>query len=129
MKGEKVGYIRVSSFDQNPERKLQGITLDRMFTDKASGKSIDRPKMKELIDYVRVDDTVVAHSMGRLARGLKDLRHLVDQSTQKSIKVLFIKENLLFSTGMFTIRVKRFHFKFLFTRQNLLLLIFKYLQV
>jgi len=96
-KGEKVGYVRVSSFDQNPERQLENIELDKIYTDKASGKDVNRPQLIELIDYVRDGDTVVVHSMDRLARNLDDLRKLVCQLTTKQVKVQFLKENLTFS--------------------------------
>ncbi len=96
-KGEKVGYVRVSSFDQNPERQLENIELDKIYTDKASGKDVNRPKLQELIDYVRDGDIVVIHSMDRLARNLDDLRKLVCQFTGKQVKVQFIKESLIFS--------------------------------
>lgn len=95
-KGEKVGYVRVSSFDQNPERQLENIELDKIYTDKASGKDVNRPQLIELIDYVRDGDTVVVHSMDRLARNLDDLRKLVCQLTRKQVKVQFIKENIIF---------------------------------
>ena len=96
-KGQQLGYIRVSSFDQNPGRQLENLELDRLFIDKASGRSTDRPKLKELLEYARQGDTIVVHSMDRLARDLKDLRSLVEHFTSKDIKVQFIKENLTFS--------------------------------
>lgn len=96
-KGKKVGYVRVSAFDQNPERQLENLELDKIYTDKASGKDIHRPALKELIDYVRDGDTVVVHSMDRLARNLDDLRCLVNLLTNKQVQVEFVKENLTFS--------------------------------
>lgn len=63
MKGKKVGYIRVSSFDQNPDRQLEGIELHKKFIDHASGKDISRPALEELLNYVREDDIVIVHSM------------------------------------------------------------------
>ena len=96
-KGKKIGYVRVSTFDQNPERQLEGFTVDKIYTDMASGKDVNRPKLNELIDYVRDGDTVIVHSMDRLARNLDDLRRLVYQLTNKQVKVQFIKENLIFS--------------------------------
>lgn len=96
-KGQQLGYIRVSSFDQNPGRQLEDLELDKLFIDKASGRSTDRPKLKELLEYARQGDTIVVHSMDRLARDLKDLRNLVEHFTTKNIKVKFIKENLTFS--------------------------------
>ncbi|KKN26436.1 hypothetical protein LCGC14_0874850, partial [marine sediment metagenome] len=74
MKGQRIGYIRVSSLDQNPERQLEQVAVDRVFTDKASGKDTQRPELDRLITFVREGDTVVVHSMDRLARNLDDLR-------------------------------------------------------
>ena len=53
MEENKVGYIRVSSFDQNTDRQLDGLKLDRVFIDKASGKDINRPELEKLLAYVR----------------------------------------------------------------------------
>ena len=97
MKGKKIGYVRVSTFDQNADRQLDGITLDKKFIDKVSGKSLNRPELEALLSYVREDDTVIVHSMDRLARNLDDLRKLVKQLTDRNIKVQFIKENLIFT--------------------------------
>ena len=97
MQGQRIGYVRVSSFDQNQERQLEGIKVDRIFTDKASGKSVSRPELNALLAYVRDGDTVVVHSMDRLARNLDDLRSLVQSLTKKGIKIEFIKEHLTFT--------------------------------
>lgn len=97
MSGKKIGYIRVSHFEQNPERQLEGIRLHKKFIDKASGKNTDRPELEALLDYAREGDTIVVHSMDRLARNLDDLRRLVTQLTEQQIKVEFIKEGLTFT--------------------------------
>ena len=97
MLGERVGYIRISSFDQNPERQLENMTLDRAFTDKASGKNTQRTELEALMRFVRSGDTVIVHSLDRLARNLDDLRKIVYTLTQQGIQVHFIKENLLFT--------------------------------
>ena len=68
MKGQRIGYVRVSSFDQNPERQLEQSQVDKVFTDKASGKDTRRPRLDTLLTFVREGDTVVVHSMDRLAR-------------------------------------------------------------
>jgi len=60
MSGKLIGYIRVSHFEQNPERQLEGIKLDKIFLDKASGKNSERPQLTEMISYVRDGDTVVS---------------------------------------------------------------------
>ena len=96
-KNKHIGYIRVSSFDQNPDRQLEGIPLRKKFIDHASGKDTQRPQLTALLDYVREGDTVIVHSMDRLARNLDDLRRLVTQLTTQKVSVQFIKENLIFT--------------------------------
>lgn len=97
MKGQRIGYVRVSSFDQNPERQLEQIQLDRIFMDKASGKDFKRPELEALLAFVREGDTIMVHSMDRLARNLDDLRRLVQTLTKRGIRIEFIKENLIFT--------------------------------
>lgn len=97
MKGQRIGYIRVSTFDQNPERQLEHSKVDKTFTDKASGKDTKRPALESLLDFVREGDTIVVHSMDRLARNLVDLRCLVQKITQRGIHIEFVKENLTFT--------------------------------
>ena len=93
----RVGYIRVSTVDQNTARQLDGIDVERTFTDQASGKDATRPKLEELLAFVRDGDTVIVHSMDRLARNLDDLRRLVRTLTDKGVRVEFVKENLIFT--------------------------------
>jgi DNA invertase Pin-like site-specific DNA recombinase len=97
MSDKVIGYIRVSTYDQNPERQLDGMHLDKIFTDKASGKDLERPAFEELRDYVRDGDTVLVHSMDRLARNLEHLRQVVRELTTKGVKVQFVKEKLTFT--------------------------------
>jgi DNA invertase Pin-like site-specific DNA recombinase len=97
MHGQRVGYIRVSSFEQNPVRQLDQVKLDRTFTDKASGKDTKRPELEALLAFVREGDTVVVHSMDRLARNLDDLRHLVQNLARRGVRIEFIKEGLTFT--------------------------------
>lgn len=96
-RGQQVGYIRVSSVDQNAERQLDGIELDKRFEDKASGKDTARPALTEALGYVREGDTLVVHSMDRLARSLEDLRRTVRELTARGVRVHFAKENLTFT--------------------------------
>ena len=94
--GQVVGYVRVSTTDQNTERQLDGIQLDKVFTDHASGKDTNRPALSECLTYLRDGDTLVVHSMDRLARSLVDLRRIVDELTAKGVSVRFAKEGLTF---------------------------------
>ena len=68
MAGQRIGYVRVSTLDQNERRQLEGQVLDRVFTDKASGRDTSRPELTELLRFARDGDTLVVHSMDRLAR-------------------------------------------------------------
>lgn len=97
LSGQRVGYIRVSSFDQNPERQLETAQVSRVFTDKASGKDTQRPELDRLLAFVREGDTVVVHSMDRLARNLDDLRRIVQHLTQRGVRMEFVKEGLTFT--------------------------------
>lgn len=97
MRGQRIGYVRVSSFDQNPERQLDQVQVDRLFTDKASGKDTQRPQLDALLSFAREGDTVVVHSMDRLARNLDDLRRLVQTLTKRGIRIEFVKECLSFT--------------------------------
>ncbi|MCK6465372.1 MAG: recombinase family protein [Phycisphaerae bacterium] len=96
-KGQRIGYVRVSTYDQNADRQLEGVELDRVFTDHASGKDTDRPEFKALIAYAREGDTIIVHSMDRLARNVDDLRRIVKEQTKRGIRVQFVKENLAFT--------------------------------
>ena len=77
MTSQRIGYIRVSSLDQNAERQLDGIPLDRAFTDKASGKDTNRPQLQAALHHVRPGDALVVHSMDRPARNVEDMLRLV----------------------------------------------------
>jgi len=97
MKGQCIGYVRVSSLEQNTDRQLEGLELDRVFTDKVSGRDTKRPALEELLRFVREGDTVLVHSIDRLARDLDDLRRLVQDLTGRGVKLCFIKEGLTFT--------------------------------
>ena len=96
-RGQRVGYIRVSSTDQNTARQLDGVELDRIFEDKASGKDARRPKLQELLAYVREGDAVIVHSMDRLARNVDDLRRIVTELSGRGVRVEFQREGVIFT--------------------------------
>ncbi|TKB26068.1 recombinase family protein [Desulfopila sp. IMCC35006] len=99
MTGQNVSYIRVSSYDQNTERQLEGLTVDREFKEKASGKDTERPALRACLEHLRAGDTLHVHSIDRLARNLKDLQDLVEKLTGKGVVVQFHKERLTFTGG------------------------------
>jgi DNA invertase Pin-like site-specific DNA recombinase len=97
MNGQRVGYIRVSTVDQNTARQLDGIELDKTFIDKASGKDTKRPQLELMMGFVRSGDTLIVHSMDRLARDPNDLHRIVQTLTGKGVRIEFIKEHLTFT--------------------------------
>ncbi len=93
-----IGYVRVSSVSQNTDRQLDGLTLDKVFEEKQSGKSAsDRLALQDCIDYTREGDTLHIHSIDRLARNLVDLQTIVARINAKGVKVMFHKEGLTFT--------------------------------
>ena len=96
MQGQRVGYIRVSTLEQNTQRQLEHVQVDRTFIDKASGKDIQRLQLDALLAFVREGDTVVVHSMDRLAHNLDDLRGIVQKLVKRGIRIEFVKEALTF---------------------------------
>ena len=96
--GKRIGYVRVSTLDQNESRQLEGVQLDKRFVDKASGKDTKRPQLQVALDYVRDGDVLVVHSMDRLARNLDDLRRIVMELTGRGVVVEFVKEHLTFTS-------------------------------
>lgn len=92
----KVGYIRVSTLTQNTVRQLDGIEVEKLFIEHSSGKTVERPVLRECISFVREGDTLIVHSMDRLARNLIDLRNIVETLNLKGVMVQFVKENLTF---------------------------------
>jgi DNA invertase Pin-like site-specific DNA recombinase len=97
MIGQRIGYRRVSTADQNLGRQLEGVQVDRVFEDKLSGKDRNRPQLEACLAYCREGDTLVVHSMDRLARNLTDLRQMVTELTKRGVMVQFVKENLTFT--------------------------------
>jgi DNA invertase Pin-like site-specific DNA recombinase len=96
-KGQRVGYIRVSSADQNLARQLEGVALDKVFEEKASAKDAKRPKLQQCLQFLREGDSLHVHSMDRLARNLIDLRQIVEGLTARGVSVHFVKESMTFT--------------------------------
>lgn len=97
--GQRIGYLRVSSHDQNIKRQLDGFSLDQTFIDKASGKDINRPQLQAAIKHAREGDTFLVHSMDRLARSSEDMQRIVRELMAKGVSVKFVKERLTFTAG------------------------------
>jgi DNA invertase Pin-like site-specific DNA recombinase len=97
VKGQHIGYIRVSSTEQNTARQLDGETLDKVFTEKCSGKNRERPQLALCLEFLREGDTLVCHSLDRLGRNVRDLLDIVGELTAKGVTVSFLHPALSFS--------------------------------
>jgi len=98
--GQKIGYARVSSKDQNLDRQTAALKKEevfRIFTDTVSGSSTQRPGLDGALNYVRAGDQLIVVSMDRLARSLIDLHRLVDELTERGVSVKFLKEGQVYS--------------------------------
>lgn len=94
---EKIGYIRVSTTEQNTSRQevlMQEMGVDRIYIDRLSGKNTNRPELKKMLGYVRDGDTVIVESISRFARNAKDLLDLIDQLKEKNVEFISKKENI-----------------------------------
>ena len=106
----KIGYIRVSTVEQNIARQesiMEKLGVDKVFIDKMSGKNTDRPELKKMMNFVRSDDIVVVESISRFARNTRDLLVLVDRLVAKGVQFVSMKEKIDTSTpsGKFMLTV------------------------
>ncbi len=106
----KIGYIRVSSHEQNTIRQeviMQELGVEEIFIDRLSGKDIKRPELQKMLTFARKDDTVIVESISRFARNTKDLLMLIDLLTAKGVTFISKKENIdtITPTGKFMITV------------------------
>ncbi len=97
MTGKRLGYIRTSTVDQNTARQLDGVPLDKVFTEQVSGKNRERPQLKLCMEFAREGDTLFVHALDRLGRNVRDLMDIVEELTNKGVTVTFIHPNLSFT--------------------------------
>lgn len=91
----KIGYIRVSTQDQNTIRQevlMQELGVDEVYIDRMSGKNANRPELQKMMEYVRRGDTVIVESISRFARNTRDLLDLVERLTTKGVEFVSKKE-------------------------------------
>ncbi len=97
MNGQTIGYARVSTIDQNIERQTEQLKhCDVVFTDKTSGKDVNRPELQAMLNHIRKGDVVEVCSIDRLARNNVDLQELVKEINGKGVTIKFLKEGLTF---------------------------------
>ncbi len=95
MQGKKIGYVRVSTVDQNTARQevlMKELGVEKVYIDKVSGKNKDRKQLKEMLNYIREGDIVIVESISRIARNTKDLLEIVDQFKSKGVEFISKKE-------------------------------------
>ena len=93
----KIGYIRVSSNEQNTDRQefaLSNMGIDKLFTEKISGKTMNRPELKKMLEYIREGDILYIESISRLARSTRDLLSIVQQLQDKKVELISLKEHI-----------------------------------
>ena len=106
----KIGYIRISTTDQNTARQevmMQELGVDQVYIDRMSGKSLDRPELKRMLGYVREGDVVIVESISRFARNTRDLLELMEKLSEKGVQFVSRKEAIDTSTptGRFMLTV------------------------
>lgn len=123
MTGQAISYIRVSTTEQNTDSQkaiLGNIKIDKTFEESISGKNTDRPKLKEMLEYVREGDTVYIRDLSRLARNTKDLLDIVEYLNNKGVALKSIKENIDTSTNFGKLMITFLGAIYEFERANLL---------
>ena len=106
----KIGYIRVSTQEQNTMRQealMETLGVDEVYIDRMSGKDTNRPELQKMMEYVRKGDTVIVESISRFARNTRDLLELVEQLTAKGVEFVSKKESIdtTTPTGKFMLTV------------------------
>lgn len=97
----KIGYVRVSSADQNEARQIEGLEkygIDKWYTEKVSGKNTNRPQLQQMLEFAREGDTIYIHDFSRLARSTRDLLDITERLQEKGIHLVSNKENIDTST-------------------------------
>ena len=118
-----IAYVRVSTVEQNEKRQLEALekyNIDRWFTEKVSGKDTNRPKLQDMMEFVREGDTIYVHDFSRLARSTKDLLEIVETLQKKKVRLVSNKENLDSSTPTGKLMLTMIGAIAEFERQNLL---------
>ena len=119
----RVAYVRVSTAEQNEERQLEALEhfgIERWYTEKVSGKNTNRPKLQEMLDFVREGDVVYVHDLSRLARSTKDLLSIVEQLGAKGVQLVSNKESIDTQTAAGKLMLTMIGAIAEFERQNLL---------
>lgn len=93
----KIGYVRVSTKEQNTARQeelMKALGVDKVYIDRMSGKDMERPSLREMMNFVREGDSVIVESISRFARNTKDLLELTEELNNKRVQFISQKENI-----------------------------------
>lgn len=96
-----IGYVRVSTVDQNEARQVEALKkygIEKWYSEKVSGKDLNRPELQKMLDFAREGDTIYIHDFSRISRSVKDLLSLIDLLEAKKVHLVSVKENLDTST-------------------------------
>ena len=118
-----LAYVRVSTVEQNEERQIEALkklNIEKWFTEKVSGKNMDRPKLQEMLDFCRDGDTIYIHDFSRLARSTKDLLDIVERLKEKGVHLVSNKENIDSSTPQGKLMLTMIAAIYEFERENML---------
>lgn len=121
----KIGYIRVSTQEQNTGRqyellKERGITPDKVYEEHISGKNTNRPELKAMLEYVREGDTVYIESISRLARNTRDFLNIIESLQSKKVELVSLKESIDTSTPTGKFMLSVFAALYQLERENIL---------
>ncbi len=92
----RVGYVRVSTVEQNLDRQLESLKkydIEKLYQEKISGRNMEREQLKFMLDFVREGDEVYVTDFSRLSRSVSDLLNLVEMLSNKKVRLVSIKEN------------------------------------
>ena len=118
-----IGYVRVSTVEQNEQRQTQALkvhNINKLYIDKSTGKNMERPQLKKMLEYVREGDTVYVMDWSRLSRSVVDLLKIIELLSDKRVKLISIKENFDTSTPTGRLMLNLIASINEFERQNLL---------
>ena len=118
-----LAYVRVSTVEQNEERQIEALkkfNIEKWFTEKVSGKNMDRPKLQEMLDFCREGDTIYIHDFSRLARSTKDLLDIVERLKEEGVHLVSNKENIDSSTPQGKLMLTMIAAIYEFERENML---------
>lgn len=93
----RIAYVRVSTEEQNEARQIAALeqyNIEKWFTEKISGKNANRPKLQEMLDFVREGDVIYIHDLSRLARSTKDLLEILEKLQKKGVHLVSNKEKI-----------------------------------